>query len=233
MIRLLSNQTLRIDSHQPGEFRWNDSSQDIHLHKKSNNNSKCKYDIRIPLNSTRKASVLVDGSHDLTSVPNKIRTEVNSVINGDANKRDDFIRQLRDALETIGCTDADMANVAEKIERAFGIEHGVLSNQFAKERCYMKLSEQNHIHYQTIVNHHLNQIYIGQFSLGNMTGIHLDSRRLWESALIGHLDEIFNCESKPELEQKLEVLAKDIKGINKRTKENALEAICRLYDIPD
>ena len=50
---------------------------------------------------------------------------------------------------------------------------------------------------------------------------------------MGHLDELFNCESKPELKQKLEVLAKDIKGINKRTKENALETICRLYDIPD
>ena len=233
MIRLLSNHTLRIDSHQPGEFRWNDPSQDIHLHKKSNNNSKCRYDIRIPLNSTRNASVFVDGSHDLTSVPNKIRTEVNSVINGDANIREGFIRQLRDALETIGCTDADMANVAEKIERTFGIEQRALVDQFAKETCSIRLLEQNQIHYQTIINYRSNQIYIGQFSLGNMIGIHSVSRQQWETALIGHLNEIFNCESKPELERMLNGWAREIQGIGKRTVDNALMTFCTLYDIPD
>ena len=232
MKSLLSNQTLRIDYHHYGEVNWDDPSQDIHLHKTSNNNANIQYDIRIPLNTDRKATVSVNGRTHLSSVPSGIKREVNKTFNRD-DKRNTFIRQLRNELGTHGCATENMAEVAEKIERAFGIEQGTLANQFAKTTCHLRLFEQNQIHYQTIINHRSNQIYIGQFSLGNMTGIHLDSRRLWESALIGHLDEIFNCESKPELEQKLEVLAKDIKGINKRTKENALEAICRLYDIPD
>lgn len=232
MKALLSNQTLRIDNHHYGEVRWDDPSQDIHLHKTSNNNANAQYDIRIPLNSNRDATVSVNGGTHLSSVPSKIKKEINKAFNR-GDKRNIFIGQLQDALEARGCAAENMADVAEKIERAFGVENGTLSRRFVKESCYMRLSEQNQIHYQTIVNNHSNQIYTGQFSLGNMAGIHSFSRQQWESALIGHLEDIFNCESKAGLKNILDELANGIRGIGKRTIENALLTFCVLYNIPD
>lgn len=232
MKTLLSNQTLRIDYHHYGEVKWDDPSQDIHLHKTSNNNANIQYDIRVPLNSDREATISVNGRTHLSSVPSKIKKEVNKAFNRD-DKRNAFIGQLRSELETRGCLADNMAEVAEKIERTFGIEQRALVDQFAKETCSIRLLEQNQIHYQTIINYRSNQIYIGQFSLGNMIGIHSVSRQQWETALIGHLNEIFNCESKPELERMLNGWAREIQGIGKWTVDNALMTFCTLYDIPD
>lgn len=232
MRALLSNQTLRIDYHHYGEVDWDDPSQDIHLHKTSNNNANIQYDIRIPLNTDRKATVSVNGRTHLSSIPSKIKNEVNKAFNR-GNKRNTFIRQLRNELGTRGCAIENMADVAEKIERVFGIEQGTLVSQFDKTACSVRLFEQNQIHFQTIINHRSNQIYIGQFSLGNMIGIHSVSRQQWESALIGHLDEIFNCESKLELKQILEGFANEILGIDKKAIDNALATFCMLYDIHD
>ena len=232
MLTLLSNQTLRIDYHHYGEVKWDDPSQDIHLHKTSNNNANIQYDIRVPLNSDREATISVNGGTRLSSVPSKIKKEVKRILNNE-DKRNTFIWRLRGELETRGCLADNMADVAGKIERTFGIEQRALVNQFAKETCYIRLFEQNQIHYQTIINYRSNQIYIGQFSLGSMTGIHSDSRQQWESILIDHLDEIFNCESKPELKRLLERLANGIHGIGKRAVDNALMTFCTLYDIPD
>ena len=232
MKSLLSNQTLRIDYHHYGEVNWDDPSQDIHLHKTSNNNANIQYDIRIPLNTDRKATVSVNGRTHLSSVPSGIKREVNKTFNRD-DKRNTFIRQLRNELGTHGCATENMAEVAEKIERAFGIEQGTLANQFAKTTCHLRLFEQNQIHYQTIINHRSNQIYIGQFSLGNMTGIHSDSRQQWELALIGHLNEILNCESKSGLEHMLKEWVNGIQGVGKRAVDNALMTFGTLYDIPD
>ena len=238
MIRLLSNQTLRIDSHQSGELRWNDPSQDIHLHKESNN-SKKRYIIRIPLNSCnadgkafRNATISVDGTN-MYAVPRRIQKEIDKVLNNDSHRRDVFVKDLYELLTSCGCTDEEMPRVAEHVENIFGLEQGTLTKELSKISCYLRLSEQNNIYYQTIVNNHSNQIYTGQFSLGNMSGIHSFSRQQWESALIGHLEDIFNCESKAGLKNILDELANGIRGIGKRTIENALLTFCVLYNIPD
>lgn len=232
MKALLSNQTLRIDYHHYGEVNWDDPSQDIHLHKTSNNNANIQYDIRIPLNTDREATVSVNGRTHLSSVPSRIKKEVDKAFNRD-DKRITFISRLRGELGIHGCAAENMAVVVEKIERAFGISQGTLVNQLAKETCYVRLFEQNEIHYQTIINHLSNQICFGQFSLGNMSGIHSFSRQQWESALIGHLEDIFNCESKAGLKNILDELANGIQGIGKKTRENALVTFCMLYDILD
>lgn len=92
---LIKGQEIRIDNHLRGvENNFNNPNQDVHLHKTTVVGKRIQIDIRIPLNSNKEATFMLnEESSKYKKEQDKIIEEVNKVLS-DKKELDDFVIKL-------------------------------------------------------------------------------------------------------------------------------------------
>ena len=139
MKKLIQGEKIGIDNHQPGvPWVWN-SNQDIHLHKTTTirrDGSQISVDVRIPLNSDRKISIVPnkanvkpkEGDRTRNLMIKEIREAFESPQN--AGKCDEFLKNLIDEMNRINGSSPqktleDVEKVFDRIMRFFDLGESI------------------------------------------------------------------------------------------------------------
>ena len=100
---IIQNQTIDIDDHNWGNREvknWDDSSKDVHLHKRTQFKIEGKYrqvDICLPINLDNEIKITSD-SNELTEVPRKLKKEITEAFKT-RKTRKNFINDIVSILE--------------------------------------------------------------------------------------------------------------------------------------
>lgn len=224
---ILKNQTIRIDNHQRGgvPMRWDDESQDIHLHKSQNSDKKQQqYEIRIPLNSNRKITI----NNEAKPIPSKIKKEINKAFKS-PSKKSKFINALKGALKDCKWNEKDAPEVAKKIALVFGFSEEELINE--NSPFCLRLINQTQSKYQVFVNNKKEFIIIGEFQPFSANGLRKTSRNLWNEFLFKNIGAILDCKTLDDLKLFLKDSIKRNSGIGIKTLEDTIAHIQSLYEI--
>ena len=225
---LLKGQTIRIDNHHRGVQNVWDDKYDIHLHKICNNKN-VDYDIKINLNRKQDESVL-------DKLPSKIRKEVMKATSNPEILNNFYEGVYKYLSENFDWNDnnADKERIINNITTAFDMKpykpYVDVTNAKTQKRDVIQMMRYDYkTLYQIVFNYSKESVYIGQFQLGNMTGIRIDVQKRWAETLERHLRDILTV---PDTKAALNRIR--IPGISDRVIENTLDAIERIYgDKPD
>ena len=162
---LIKQQTIIIDPHRRKySARWDNSADDIHLHKKAKNNK--DYEIRVPLNSKRRVNVT--NANGSSTIPGWLKKEVQEAFNDD-QKREKFIKDVVSAVKNYNDKTKTQEQRARQamgnIKRAFGLEcsRGVIKGWIRKSlKLYAQLFVEQDNYYHIIITN--TQFVIGETS---------------------------------------------------------------------
>lgn len=224
---LLEGQTIRIDNHHREVQNVWDDKYSIHLHKQPNNN-KVVYDIKINLNREQDKSVL-------NKLPTKIRKEVKKATSNPEVLQNFYESVYKYLTENFGWSEnkTDEERIINNIAKAFDIlpynPRIEVVNPKTQKRNVIQLLKNGNIPYHISFNYSKQCVYIGQFQLGDMTGIHTDVQMRWAEVLEENLQDILTA---PDTKAALNRIR--IPGIRDTVIEKTLDAIERIYgDKPD
>lgn len=166
---LIKHQEIIIDSHKRNyAANWDNTADDIHLHKKSK--EKQKYEIRIPLNSNKEVNITnVNGSN---GIPSWLKKEIRDAF-VDKQKREKFVKDVVDAIKEYNGKAKTQEQRARQalgnIKRAFGLDYpraiikGWIRNSL---KLYAQFYEDQGIYYHIMISG--DQIFIGETSLSSL-----------------------------------------------------------------
>lgn len=227
MKSILKNQTIRIDNHQRGSvpIKWDDPSQDIHLHKSQNGDKKrLRYEIKVPLNTA--SEVTFNGASE--PIPSKIKKEIEEAFE-DNDRKLQFISDLKNALENCNWNKNDAPKVAQKIAKVFGFTESELKNE--KSPYCLRLINEPQIKYQVFINTKKKFLIVGEFQPFSANGLHKESKIRWNEYLFNNIDTILCCKSQGELKKMLTDAIREIPGIGMKTVDDTIARIQDLFEI--
>lgn len=219
---LLKKQTIRIDNHHKGVQNVWDNKYDIHLHKQPNNKN-VDYDIKINLNHEQNKDVL-------EQLPSKIRKEVKKATSNPEVLENFYVNVYKYLTENFGWdgNKEDEERIINNIAKSFDIRpfkpRIEVINQKTQKRNVIQMLKQGNIPYHISFNYSKQCIYIGQFQLGDMTGIHTDVQIKWVEVIEENLRYILAA---PDTKAALNRIR--ISGISYNVIEKTLDAIEKIY----
>ena len=220
---LLEGQTIRIDNHHRGVQNVWDDKYDIHLHKQPNNKN-VVYDIKINLNRKQDESVL-------NKLPAKIRKEVKKATSNPEILNNFYEAVYKYLSENFDWNEdnADKERIISNITTAFDMLSykpcvDVINAKTQKRNVIQMMRYDYKTIYQIAFNFSKECVYIGQFQLGNMTGIRTDVQKKWIDTLEENLQDILTA---PDTKSALNRIR--ISGISDKAMEKTLDAIERIY----
>lgn len=129
---LIKGQTIQVDNHHRGTgvpISWDDTTYDLHIHKRKNNNKRIEADIRIPINSDRPLDINIKKQKNSTT-ENQLRREIQKAL-ADRSQRQPFIDSLISILSDYPSKFSSRDRAESAVRRL--ANHFNLSNEIAKE----------------------------------------------------------------------------------------------------
>ena len=229
---LLDKQIIRIDDHNRGNGRpilWKDPNSDIHIHKQNINKGDGGYEIRIPINSNRKASFDFFRRQNVPApFPKKIKKEISKVLDN-YELRNLF---LEDVYKTIEAFNWDRNQQSEsalinKIAAAFEIPVGQWQGIESEGNCvyHSKLNTQT---FQIVLNYSSRSVIIGEFMPCSQRGIPKESYIQWTDIILNNFSDLPICDIDT-LKHWLKDLSSNIPHIGERTVLNTAKHLYSTY----
>ena len=231
---LLDKQIIRIDDHNRGNGRpilWNDPNSDIHIHKQNINKGDGGYEIRIPINSNRKASFDFFRRQNVPApFPKKIKKEISKVLDN-FELRNLFLEDVYKTIEAFSW-DHNQQNertIINKIAAAFDIPIGQWQEiESERKKVCVSLSELNTQTFQVVLNYSSKSVIIGEFMPCSQRGLPKESYTQWTDSILNKFSDLPICNIDT-LKRWLEDLSIHIPNIGKRTILNTAKQLYSIY----
>ncbi len=218
---LLDGQTIRIDNHHIGVQNVWDDRYDIHLHKKINNGNIC-YDIKIRLKYEQDENAL-------GVLPARIRNEVKKAASDSERLKNFYMNVYKYLTDNYGWdgNEEEERKIINNIATAFDIAPDNLIQVIdakTKKRNVIQMLRHNDVSYHVSFNYAKRCVYIGQFQLGNMTGVSKNAQKRWAETLERNLPDILTASDRKAVLNRIQ-----ISGIGDKVIDKTLDAIERIY----
>lgn len=231
---LLDKQIIRIDDHNRGNGRpilWNDPNSDIHIHKQNINKGDGGYEIRIPINSNRKASFDFFRRQNVPApFPKKIKKEISKVLDN-FELRNLFLEDVYKTIEAFNW-DRNQQNeraLINKIASAFEIpvERWEEIGPGNKITC-VSFSKLNTRTFHVVLNYSSKSVIIGEFMPCSQRGIPKESYIQWSDIILNDFSDL-PISDIDTLKYWLKDLSFNIPHIGERTVLNTAKHLYSLY----